>query len=186
MELIRKTVASTTQERALPRQDVLLLNASEEPIGIIPWQRAIALLFSGKVHAPYNFEFFYRFDTTGGVFDLPTAVVLSKYVRIPRRIMPLTRRNLLRRDGHQCQYCGTGLGMDSVTIDHVVPTSKGGENKWQNVVACCQPCNARKGNRSMTEVGYKLKRKPWVPTNYDIVSPSPKDSLLGWDRWIFE
>ena len=187
MQLIRKTVSSVSVDESLPRKEVLLLNASEESIGLITWQRATSLLFSGKAHPPYNFDYYFRLSTTSGDFDLPTAIILAKYVRIPRRIMPLTRKNVLKRDEGMCQYCSTPLGMDTITVDHVHPTSKGGRNEWRNVVAACQPCNAKKGNRLLSECrDINLSRKPWVPTNYNILQPSPKDSLLGWDRWILK
>jgi len=99
---------------------VLVLNASYEPLNITSWRRAAVLLIKGKAErVEHNGKFLYA------DFPLPTVIRLRHYVRVPYKEIPLTRRNILHRDGHACQYCGyTG---DELTLDHVIPRSRGGE-----------------------------------------------------------
>ncbi|MFM8004699.1 MAG: HNH endonuclease, partial [Dolichospermum sp.] len=109
---------------------VLVLNASYEPLNITSWRRATVLLMKGKAERlEYNGKFLYT------DFPQPTVIRLRHYVRVPYMEVPLTRRNILHRDGHTCQYCGyTG---DKLTLDHVIPRSRGGGDTWENIVAAC-------------------------------------------------
>ena len=94
-------------------------------------------------------------------FDRPSVIVLSRYVRVPyARRVPLTRRGVLRRDGHSCAYCSRPAN----TIDHVQPRSKGGRDTWENLVACCFACNNRKGDKTLAEIGWKLNFTPRMPS----------------------
>ena len=164
---------------------VLLLNHSEEILNVISWQKAVMLLCAEKATAPYGHEEFYRIPTSRGYYDLPTAIVLSKYVRVPYKKATLSRRNLMKRDGSKCQYCGCKLNIDNETIDHVVPTSKGGKHRWENVVACCKPCNARKGDRSNEDIGYKLRQQPFAPTRSVLVQKIiAANQHSSWRRWL--
>jgi 5-methylcytosine-specific restriction endonuclease McrA len=136
---------------------VLVLNASHEPLNITTWRRAMVMVLKGKAegleHDPARRI---REDTW-----LPTVIRLRQFVRVPYREMPLTRRNLFQRDGHRCQYCGcTG---QQLSVDHVVPRSRGGADAWDNVTTACLPCNVRKGNRTPREAGMPLARKPHRP-----------------------
>lgn len=136
---------------------VLVLNASYEPLNITSWRRAMVMLLKGKAegleHDPSRPL---RHD-----YLLPTVIRLRHFVRVPYREMPLTRRNLFQRDGHRCQYCGC-LGQP-LSIDHVLPRSRGGSDSWENVTTACLPCNVRKGNRTPREAGMLLARKPHRP-----------------------
>jgi len=93
----------------------------------------------------------------------PSIVRLSFYVRVPYKKIVLSRKNIIRRDGHQCQYCGKGDV--TLTVDHVIPKSKGGNDSWENLVAACVSCNNRKGDRMPSEAGIKLRRKPIRPSH---------------------
>lgn len=93
----------------------------------------------------------------------PSIVRLSFYVRVPYKKIVLSRKNIIRRDGHQCQYCGRGDV--TLTVDHVIPKSKGGNDSWENLVAACVSCNNRKGDRTPSEAGVKLRRKPIRPSH---------------------
>jgi len=93
----------------------------------------------------------------------PSIVRLSFYVRVPYKKIVLSRKNIIRRDGHQCQYCGRGEV--TLTVDHVIPRSKGGNDSWENLVAACVGCNNRKGDRTPSEAGVKLQRKPIRPSH---------------------
>jgi 5-methylcytosine-specific restriction endonuclease McrA len=92
----------------------------------------------------------------------PSIVRLRAYVTIPFKRITLTRKNVMRRDRHRCQYCGN---RDKLTIDHVLPRSRGGRDSWENLVTACVPCNNRKGSRTPTEAGMRLRRRPFRPSH---------------------
>lgn len=94
---------------------------------------------------------------------VPEVIVLSSYDGVPAKEMPFTRRNLFKRDVHTCQYCGRRPGTSHLTIDHVLPRSRGGTSSWQNCVLACVDCNHRKANRTPTEAGMALSRTPKTP-----------------------
>src|SRR5213076_3071747 len=96
------------------------------------------------------------------VFPWPHVIRLVNYVRVPRIVQrKISRRALFARDGWQCVYCGTSSGR--LTLDHVIPRSRGGDSVWENVVTSCAPCNLRKGNRTLEESGLQLRTKPRPP-----------------------
>ena len=101
------------------------------------------------------------------VIKAPAVVRLLTYAKIGRRTPPLSRTNILARDGFECQYCGVSLNSREATLDHVVPRSRGGGTIWVNIVTACAPCNRKKGGRNPAEAGMKLKREPikpgWLP-----------------------
>jgi 5-methylcytosine-specific restriction endonuclease McrA len=136
---------------------VLVLNASYEPLNITTWRRAVVMVLKGKAegleHDPCRRI---REDTL-----LPTVIRLRHFVRVPYKQLPLTRRNLFHRDGHRCQYCGASA--DQLSVDHVVPRSRGGLDTWENVTTACLPCNVRKGNRTPREAAMPLLRPPHRP-----------------------
>jgi 5-methylcytosine-specific restriction endonuclease McrA len=136
---------------------VLVLNASYEPLNITTWRRAVVMVLKGKAegleHDPGRRI---REDTL-----LPTVIRLRHFVRVPYKQLPLTRRNLFHRDGHRCQYCGASA--DQLSVDHVVPRSRGGLDIWENVTTACLPCNVRKGNRTPREAAMPLLRPPHRP-----------------------
>ncbi|QEY32199.1 HNH endonuclease [Synechococcus sp. RSCCF101] len=135
---------------------VLVLNASYEPLNITSWRRAMVMLIKGKaVGLEHDSSRLIRPDIT-----LPTVIRLRQYVRVPFRELPLTRRNVFQRDGHRCQYCGVS---EPLSIDHVLPRSRGGADVWENVVTACLRCNVRKGNRTPQEAGMPLHRAPRRP-----------------------
>ncbi|NDC34751.1 MAG: HNH endonuclease [Synechococcaceae bacterium WB9_2_112] len=136
---------------------VLVLNASYEPLNITTWRRAMVMVLKGKAEGLEH-------DPTRTIRDdllLPTVIRLRQFVRVPYRPLPLTRRNLFQRDGHRCQYCGTAK--EPLSIDHVVPRSRGGRDTWDNVTTACLPCNVRKGCRTPREAGMPLRREPHRP-----------------------
>jgi len=93
----------------------------------------------------------------------PSVVRLSSFVRIPYKKIILSRKNILRRDGHRCQYCGRGDV--PLTLDHIHPRSKGGEDSWENLVAACVKCNNKKGDSNPDEAGMSLLRVPMKPNH---------------------
>lgn len=135
---------------------VLVLNASYEPLNICGWKRAVVLIYKGKAE---------QIEHNGKVvypdFHIPTVIRLRKYISIPYKEIPLTRRNLMYRDHYKCQYCGEKT--IDLTIDHVIPRSRGGSDSWENVVACCQKCNVKKGDRTPKESHMTLLKTPRTP-----------------------
>ena len=136
----------------MPKRAVLLLNASEEVLSVIDWKKAFNLLYNGKARAAHGHDHHYDIQSTTGTFRLPSAIVLVQYTYIPFRTAgKCTRKNVLRRDNYECQYCGVKLPTLSkikTTIDHVVPRSRGGDSGWTNLVASCQKCNLHKANKT--------------------------------------
>jgi 5-methylcytosine-specific restriction endonuclease McrA len=99
----------------------------------------------------------------GGELRVPRVVHLLRYDRTPRVSVRLTRRNLMFRDAHQCQYCGKRPPLRELNIDHVVPRSRGGDDSWENLVTACRPCNLRKGWKTPEEANMRLARRPFRP-----------------------
>jgi 5-methylcytosine-specific restriction endonuclease McrA len=91
---------------------------------------------------------------------VPSVIRLLEYRRIPHQSRALSRKNILLRDRNTCQYCGEVLPSSELTLDHVIPRSRGGSSTWENLVACCHPCNRRKGNQFAAEASMKLMREP--------------------------
>lgn len=143
----------------------LLLNASFEPIKIISWQRAVTLMFLNKVEVVNSYERDIR--SVSFAIKMPAVVRLLRYVKLQRRHPPLSRLNLLARDGFRCQYCERTLSYKEATIDHVLPRSQGGTTHWKNVVTACHPCNRKKGGRTPLQAHMKLLAEPhepeWLP-----------------------
>lgn len=137
---------------------VLVLNASYEPLNITSWKRAVVMMLKGKAESLEQ-------DTVVVHKDLliPTVIRLRQYVRIPFKEIPLTRRNVLQRDLHTCQYCG--YRGERLSVDHVRPRSRGGHHAWDNVVTACIHCNMHKGNRTPREAGMTITCMPRRPVS---------------------
>jgi len=159
---------------------VLVLNASYEPLNITSWRRAAILLIKGKAERiEHNGKFIYS------GFELPTVIRLRYYVRVPYKEIPLTRRNILHRDGHTCQYCG--YKGDDLTLDHVIPRSRRGGDSWENIVTACVRCNVKKGNRTPQEAHMPLRHTPRRPYSslYFEVSKHLKSGLhQEWQKYV--
>jgi 5-methylcytosine-specific restriction endonuclease McrA len=141
-------------------QQVLVLNASYEPLNVCTVRRAHVLVYKGKAEVIEHLDRPLRSAT--GNFVWPHVIRLVQYVRVPRAVQrKISRRALFARDGWRCVYCGTSGGR--LTLDHVVPRSKGGESIWENVVTACAPCNLRKGDRTPEQVGMELRSLPRPP-----------------------
>ena len=140
---------------------VLVLNASLQPLSVIPERRLVVLLSKQKVAFVDERV---RELIEDGIrsrqlsTDEPVIVQLLANVRVPRMALRPTRANIMLRDEDTCQYCGKHSR--DLTLDHVVPRSRGGEGTWENLVACCRACNGRKGNRLLKDVGMRLLRQP--------------------------
>ena len=138
---------------------VLVLNASFEPLCLVPQRRAVILMLAGKavlVEGDVGLWHSERQEITP-----PVVVRLTKFVRVPYRgAIPLTRRAVFVRDGGRCVYCGAA----ATSLDHVIPRSRGGEHAWENVVSACSRCNHAKADRSVADLGWRMRARPHVPS----------------------
>jgi 5-methylcytosine-specific restriction endonuclease McrA len=151
----------------------LALNASFEPLTIIPVRRALRLVIDRKAEA-LEVDENRSFRSESAEFPAPVVIRLVRYVHVPRRLRrQVTNTFLFARDGYSCQYCGRhrkDLGYrESLTRDHIVPLSRGGDNRWTNVVTACSRCNLRKGNHLPTECGMRLQSDPSEPNEVELV-----------------
>jgi len=136
----------------------LVLNATYEPLGVVPSRRAAVLVLSERADILHDSG--QALHSERLTVPVPSVIRLRNFVKVPfRRRAPLNRRGIFARDSHRCQYCGA----NAESIDHVIPRSKGGEHAWENVVAACRPCNVRKGDRLLDATTMELRRMPSVP-----------------------
>ncbi|MFC1767936.1 HNH endonuclease [Candidatus Margulisiibacteriota bacterium] len=134
---------------------VLVLNTTFLPINICSWKRAITLVFKGKADGIESSP-----KKINGKFMLPMVIKLKKYIPLPYNGVIFTRRNVFLRDNFTCQYCGKKTRL---TIDHIVPKSRGGEDTWSNVAVSCVRCNNKKGDMSLEDAEMKLQGTPYKP-----------------------
>ncbi|MCB0211570.1 MAG: HNH endonuclease [Anaerolineae bacterium] len=149
---------------------VLLLNASYEPLSIIPQRRAMSLIMRGRVDAATDDVVTIHGSSTA--LHIPRVVRLRRYINVPRRGARWSRLAVLQRDDFRCIYCGIEaggkqrgqiLGRRDFTVDHLIPRSKGGKNTWGNTACACPMCNNRKGGRTPHEAGMTLLWEPKTP-----------------------
>lgn len=139
----------------------LKLNADYTPMDIIPWQDAVSLWYLNKVEMVESYAGVTLKSPSISV-PCPAVVRLKTYTKEKSRV-PYSRMNVLIRDQFQCQYCARALTLGQLTIDHVIPKSKGGQKTWQNSVSSCYPCNSKKADRTPEEAGMTLRSKPYMP-----------------------
>jgi 5-methylcytosine-specific restriction endonuclease McrA len=157
----------------------LVLNASFEPLCVVPSRRAAVLVLSHKAEVLHDTgEALHSEHLT---VPVPSVIRLRHFVKVPfRRRAPLSRRGIFARDGHRCQYCG----VTAESIDHVVPRSKGGEHTWENVVAACRPCNVRKRDRLLHETSMALCRRPTAPVALTWVAVAVGSVPQHWESYL--
>jgi 5-methylcytosine-specific restriction endonuclease McrA len=139
---------------------VLVLNLDHYPIAVVSAQKAMVLLLLEKAQLLSAYELL-EIRTISRTFAYPAVVRLAHYKHIPYKGVLLNRANLFRRDRGECQYCGSTR---QLTIDHVIPRSKGGKTSWTNLVTACNRCNVLKGDKTPEQVGMQLRTPPFVPT----------------------
>lgn len=161
----------------------LLLNSSYEPLTVISWKRAIVLCYFPVDDLPAariekEYEKFVRSPTS--TLKIPAVAVLRKQIKVRPRSVSLSNENVFIRDGFCCQYCGMVFPKEQLTIDHVIPRSKGGRNNWQNLVAACLPCNNAKGDKTLDELEFCLRRLPFTPP-----WPNIPNTPSEWEEYLF-
>lgn len=141
---------------------VLLLNSSFEPLRICTIHRAIVLVYQGKAEVLEESD--QVFSSANAQIKVPKVIRLKYFVNLPYKTrMPINRQAILARDNHECQF--VGCNRKGTTIDHVLPRSKGGKHEWTNVVASCAKCNAKKSDKLLEHLGWKLKSQPTQPSS---------------------
>jgi 5-methylcytosine-specific restriction endonuclease McrA len=145
---------------------VLILNQNYEPMSVCNAKKAIILLYLGKAElVEANDGKVIRSVSLS--MPLPSIVRLGIYIHVPYKKIILSRKNILRRDGHRCAYCGRSDM--SLTVDHIIPKAKQGEDTWENLVTACVDCNNKKGDRTPDEAHMKLLRKPMRPNHVTFI-----------------
>lgn len=147
--------------------NTLLLNAGFEPLRVVTWQRAFALIFQGKVEILEEYTAAVR--TVTREFRIPAVIRMRSWVNLKRAtpVVRFSRANVYARDEFLCQYCYKRYSEKELTLDHIIPVVKGGKKTWENIVTACIRCNQRKGHRTLEDIGFQLFKKPkrpsWVP-----------------------
>jgi 5-methylcytosine-specific restriction endonuclease McrA len=171
------------------QRPALILNAdyrplSYFPLSLWPWQDAIKAVYLKRVNVAAEYEEVVRSEKL--TLPLPSVIVLKNYV-VPTKAVPFTRATLFLRDEFTCQYCGY-KGKD-LTFDHVVPKSRGGKTRWDNVVAACQSCNLRKAAKTTSQAGFKLKKAPIKPSPEVLLNKGkkfpPSDMHKSWSDFLY-
>lgn len=159
---------------------VLVLNATYEPISICSIKRAIVLLLKNRAEILVSGMEEIRAESLS--MPRPLVIKLLAYVIVPRGAKRrLSRRVVLARDGHRCQYCGSTRHL---TLDHVIPRSRGGGTSWENVVTSCYPCNTRKGAHLPAEIGMVPRVRPRTPSLVEFLVASPTEIPDDWRPYL--
>jgi 5-methylcytosine-specific restriction endonuclease McrA len=158
----------------------LVLNAGYEPLAVVSFKRALILVLNNKATilagSPDR-----QVHSAKQEFELPSVILLQRYVRVPgSRIVPVSRRGVLRRDGYRCAYCQRSAN----TIDHVQPKSRGGKDTWENLVACCLKCNNKKSDKTLEELGWQLPEQPRMPTGTAWMVRGAERIEPQWDEFL--
>jgi len=139
----------------------LKLDSSYKPIEIISWQDAISLVIMGKAYIIEAYEKFIR--SAKKAWQVPAVIVLKQFVNYEHVKFSCSRKNVMIRDDYRCQYCSEIFDISNLTLDHVVPKSRGGINSWYNLVTACRECNQKKGNMLSSESGMFPLQLPKPP-----------------------
>jgi 5-methylcytosine-specific restriction endonuclease McrA len=160
---------------------VLVLNATYEPINVCSVRRAVVLLLKDKAELLERGK--WELHSEHSTLARPVVIRLVSYVRVPRDAhrRKITRRAVFARDGWACQYCGSRANL---TVDHVIPRSKGGSSNWENIVASCAPCNRRKGDRLPKQAGMHPRRAPKAPHAEIFIHVASPSIPAAWRQYL--
>ena len=139
---------------------VLVLNQDYRPLTVCTVSRAFLLIYLGKADM-LEYDADQKLRSISRSYALPVVIRIKKYAQVPYHGVVLTRNNLFKRDNCECQYCGSS---EDLTLDHLIPRSKGGPTTWKNLVTACKHCNSKKGDLSIEEAGLTLARMPFKPS----------------------
>ncbi len=169
------------------QMETLVLNSAFQPVARITWQRAITLLFLGKVEVVEAYE-----DKTirAVSFEIKMPSVVRFFRMLARRkpIVRFSRENVYARDNGQCQYCARKVTRPEATYDHVTPRSQGGRTTWENIVIACVPCNQAKGGRTPQQARMALRSVPVkpkkLPDSVRLTFMFQKGMPASWSNWL--
>lgn len=162
-------------------REVLVLNQNYQPLLVCTAKRAVCLIYLGKVEVIENYRDFIHSPTV--VLPLPSVIKLDRFVKVKGNDIVLSRKNILKRDQHKCQYCGRPSV--PMTLDHVIPKERGGSDSWENLVCCCHTCNRKKGNRTPENAGMPLLRSPRRPTRIHYIRQFVKKEQEAWRPYLY-
>ena len=160
--------------------NVLVLNQDYSPLTVCDVERAFILVYLNKAELISKSEKA-NIRTITEIFPLPSVVRLNRYIRVPYKEVVLSRYNIFRRDNFECQYCG---GKHSLTLDHVIPKSKGGDSSWKNLITACSKCNNAKGNMTPKQAGLKLRSVPKKPSYSHFLKEFSDASNKDWEPFL--
>lgn len=160
---------------------VLVLNQDYQPLSLCSLKKAFILVLLEKAELLHKHPD-KRIHSVTKSFDYPTVIRLFDYVRIPQKNIVVTRKNVLKRDNNRCQYCGK---KEDLTIDHIIPKSRGGSDEWDNLVACCSTCNVKKGNRTPKEANMPLLSKPHKPNHLMYLRAQINTIYDDWKPYLY-
>ena len=160
---------------------VLLLNQSYQPLMTVNAKRAIILSFTDKVEVLE--EYVEQVHSINLSIQIPSVLRLKDYVRFNKKRIPLSRKNILKRDSHTCQYCN--IKANFMTVDHIIPKDKGGGDSWENLVAACIPCNTKKGNKLLKDLDMNLIKKPKAPSILFNLQNDLSNAQSSWKPYLF-
>lgn len=150
----------------------LILDQGYQPQRIVPWQRAVCMLYVGKAEIVEDYA--EQVSSVRFSMPMPAVVRLTRMAKRHRRDVRFSRAHVLICDEHRCQYCGEVKPAHQLTYDHVLPRSRGGATSWENIVAACRPCNFNKADRTPSEAGMPLLARPkkpkWLPPLRTVVA----------------
>jgi 5-methylcytosine-specific restriction endonuclease McrA len=162
----------------------LVLDQGYQPHRVVSWQKAVTLLFGGKVEVVEEYDEPIR--SVSLTIQMPAVVRLLHRFRGHRGIK-FSRVNVMARDHFMCQYCSVRPGVKGLTFDHVKPRSQGGATSWTNIVTACRPCNGKKGNRTPEQAGMQLRKRPeqptWLPVTCQLDIQRIPERWSGWLDW---
>jgi 5-methylcytosine-specific restriction endonuclease McrA len=160
---------------------VLVLNATFEPINVCTVRRAVVLLLKDKAELLERGR--WELHSESSTLARPVVIRLVSYVKVPRDAhrRKITRRAVFARDAWTCQYCGS---RSNLTVDHVIPRSKGGKSNWENIVASCAPCNRRKGDRLPRQAGMHPRHTPRTPQAEIFIHVASPTIPAAWRQYL--
>ena len=164
----------------------LLLNTTYEPIQVVGWQRAVTLLFQGKVEVLEEHD--EEIHSISFAMKIPSVLRMLMPAKIKRKVpVKFTRLNIFTRDGWKCQYCGEKFESEELTFDHVVPVAQGGRKTWENIATACVECNSRKEGRTPEQARMKLLKKPKQPVwaQVMIVTVGLRKTPENWASYLY-
>jgi 5-methylcytosine-specific restriction endonuclease McrA len=167
--------------------DTLVLSHAYEPVAHVPWQRAITLLFEGKVEVVEEYENRSVRSVTLEI-KIPAVIRFLRAVHSRKRAIKFSRENVYARDSGRCQYCNKRVPRPEATYDHVTPRSQGGQTTWENVVIACTPCNQRKGGRTPQQAKMHLLSVPVrpkkLPNTFRLTFTVDRNIPDAWKQWL--